>query len=710
MVEFRKIMDRGKRSARMGRGRQPREGSQDPQPREEPKDPQPKEAFQDPQPREAFHYPQAGGGAQSLNQEKLSVRLRDQVHAEAKADPRENQAAVEQREVLYTQLAEYLKMAFSSIQADKRFLLQPGFKIIEKIVDSDTPNDALFLKAIHDADSYDLMVSPSVNVAIYAIKMAATLEFSKTRQVEIGMVALLHDIGMAKIPETLINKKNLTVDEFLVFKERPKYGYDILQAFKAEHAYLAECALQIHERLDGSGYPLGLAADEIHEYAQIIGLVDIYEALIHARPQREKILHFYAVKEVIKTGKDKFQHRLLKALLNTFSIFPLNSYVRLNSGAIGRVTRTYPDQPVRPKVRIIYDSQSKKVLTERFINLPEHSLLYIVDAVSEQELVNISDASYLVTKPGHRRPAPGETGGEPDRHPESDVPDEEKANGAKPVTRLTEASFAKPKSVLPKKFLLILAGIFVAAGIAWQLLGAMFVNGNHQGAVETTARVLEKAKTGLPEQTVAYEVRSPVPTVQHTTAQTENDEKSLGKPVAAEAKADVEVAVAGPPANFEKSTPGVNPAQKIGPPEPGRHPYSILLAHFRKLSTVEAIIAEYKIKGFDPFWVKDGIWYRVLCGNYTDGEQARRVIAEFHLEDVLAEPTRYATWVAGFAGEQALAQKRAELTDMGFSSYVIQDDAGNGHLYVGAFYTVEGARNQHTKLKNAGVDSRIVER
>lgn len=341
-------------------------------------------------------------GAGSLKLSKLPACRIGQGESGREEATQDSQATIEKRSVLFTQANDYLRMAFDSVKQDKLFSLEPGFKILEKIVDTRTPIDALFLRAIHDEEAYDLMISPSVNVAIYAIKMAGNLGFSKTRQVGIGMVGLMHDIGMAKIPAELVYKQDLTDEEFSIFKERPRYGYDILQVFNDDYPYLPECALQIHERIDGSGYPHGLQADEINEYAQIIGLVDIYEALIHSRPQREKILHFYAVKEIIKTGKDKFQQRFLKALLNTFSIFPLNSYVRLNSDAIGRVIQTYPDQPMRPKIQIIYDSQNKRVLTERYISLPEHSLLYIVDSVSEQELIDLSEASYLVTKAGQK--------------------------------------------------------------------------------------------------------------------------------------------------------------------------------------------------------------------------------------------------------------------------------------------------------------------
>ena len=88
----------------------------------------------------------------------------------------------------------------------------------------------------------------------------------------------------------------------------------------------------------------------------------------------------------INTGKDRFDRKYLKALLNTFTVFPLHSYVRLNSDAIGKVIETYPDQPMRPKIRIEYDSQNQKVLTDRIVALPEDSLLHIVDSVTDEEI------------------------------------------------------------------------------------------------------------------------------------------------------------------------------------------------------------------------------------------------------------------------------------------------------------------------------------
>jgi len=708
MVEFSKIMRRGKRRRSGGGG-------------------------------------QVDAGTGSLKLSKLPSRRRSAVETKREQMPiSQPQATVEKRNLLYTQATDFLRIAFDSVKEEKDFSLQPGFKILEKIVDTRTPIDALFLKAIHDEDAYDLMISPSVNVAIYAIKMAENLGFSKTRQIEIGMVGLLHDIGMAKIPADLVYKQDLTDDEFLIFKERPQYGYDILQVFNNDYGYLAECALQIHERIDGSGYPRGLQADEINEYAQIIGLVDIYEALIHSRPQREKILHFYAVKEIIKTGKDKFQQRFLKALLNTFSIFPLNSYVRLNSGAIGRVVQTYPDQPMRPKIQIIYDSQSKRVLTERYVSLPEHSLLYITDSVSEQELMELSEASYLVSKPGKGVADSTEEEVESGDRPQIQTASTKKLVDKKTGPRLTQARAAGAKSSFGKKILLALAVFFLVAGGVWQYLADTSVNGQNRDTEQTEPQLKGKTHsdltqekkpspnltqvpkvtkydqsvanvTSVPPEPVATVTDTPADLTSHTKTQVKTDTENKPSTGTLEKSLEIESS-AGPDNSVNETKPPLkNVVKEIGLPESGRYPYSILLASFRKASGVERLISKLETEGLYPYWVKldlgeDGIWYRVFNGFYQDEQQALLIIEQNNLQGALPKPTRFATWLGGFANQQHLENEIADLSNRGFSAYSIMDEDNVAHLFVGAFFTRKGAEVQSAILKDAGFESTVVER
>ena len=295
------------------------------------------------------------------------------------------------RKLLYEEASAYIGEVLNALRSRKGFTLEKGFAVIQQIVAVNYPQDPVLILALHQDDLRRYVTQHPVNVAVFAIKMADHLGFEKSKQVEIGMASLLHDVGMAAVPDKILYKQGKLNDpEKKIFRQRPNFSSKILRTLGPEYAYLAECAVQVYERIDGSGYPRGLKADEMHEYAQIIGLLDMYESLIHSRPQRGRRTPFAAVKEIINTSKNHFQKEYLKALLSIFTAFPIHSYVRLNSDAIGKVIETYPDQPLRPKIQIIYDSQKRKVLTEKIIALPEDPLLHIIDSITENEIGQLS--------------------------------------------------------------------------------------------------------------------------------------------------------------------------------------------------------------------------------------------------------------------------------------------------------------------------------
>jgi HD-GYP domain-containing protein (c-di-GMP phosphodiesterase class II) len=336
--------------------------------------------------REIENKPQALKGTSADKKAKLSfVKLSGDLSKNSKTGtptvPDKN------RKLLYEEASAYIAEVLNALRSRKRFALKKGFEIVQKIVTVNSPQDPVLILALHQDDWRQYVTQHPVNVAVFAIKMADHLGFEKSKQVEIGLAGLLHDVGMAAVPDKILYKQGKLNDaEKKIFRQRPNFSSKILRTLGPEYAYLAECAVQVYERIDGSGYPRGLKANEMHEYAQIIGLLDMYESLIHSRPQRAKHTPFAAVKEIINTSKNHFQKEYLKALLSIFTAFPIHSFVRLNSDAIGKVIETYPDQPLRPKIQIIYDSQKRKVLTEKIIALPEDPLLHIVDSISENEI------------------------------------------------------------------------------------------------------------------------------------------------------------------------------------------------------------------------------------------------------------------------------------------------------------------------------------
>jgi hypothetical protein len=110
------------------------------------------------------------------------------------------------------------------------------------------------------------------------------------------------------------------------------------------------------------------------------------EALTHHRPHRKRMLPHKAVQKIVQTQKVQFHQRLLKVMIEELSVFSLNSMVRLNSNAIGRVAETTPGQPLRPVVQLIFDAEGHEIMEDRYISLKEFPLLYIVDEVEESEL------------------------------------------------------------------------------------------------------------------------------------------------------------------------------------------------------------------------------------------------------------------------------------------------------------------------------------
>ena len=289
------------------------------------------------------------------------------------------------------------------IKGGINFEIGPVVNISEAIVDCLHPQEMLkpMLQNNHDTCSIllnassvrqlsDYLVAHMVNVAIFAIEIGAGLLYSREQLIKLGVAGLLHDVGMWKIPREII-EKNVPLDdkEFDMLKRHPEYGFEILSFLGEEYAWLTEIVLQEHERENGQGYPRGLKGEEINENAKIIGMADVYEASSHFRSYKKHLIPHYAIKELLNIQRGTFSPHIIKALIGRLSIFPLYSYVRLNSGYVGRVIEVNKDYPLRPTVEILFDTQKKKMHKTQTIKLADTPILYITGAVDEEDLPDL---------------------------------------------------------------------------------------------------------------------------------------------------------------------------------------------------------------------------------------------------------------------------------------------------------------------------------
>ena len=289
---------------------------------------------------------------------------------------------------IYDEFYEFLAEVLDAAKTDQKFSIDRGVELVAKVIDTPSAIESLYRKAIYRKEfKYDSRVH-GINVAIFAIKIGEGLGYKRDQLVELGIAALIHDIGMCKIPDEVVNKEGiLTNEEYALIKKHPQFGYEIvLNSLGEKYKWLAEVVSQEQEREGGQGYPRGLQGNEIHEYAKVIGIVDVYEALSHPRPQRKRFLPYEATKVIVNSSKNIFPQKLIRALLTKLSCFPISSYVVLNSKAIGRVMETNEASPLRPVIEMLYDSMGKKLTEKKIVKLQDTPLLYITDSMFEEDL------------------------------------------------------------------------------------------------------------------------------------------------------------------------------------------------------------------------------------------------------------------------------------------------------------------------------------
>ncbi len=285
---------------------------------------------------------------------------------------------------LYLDLHREVAQVLQSIKEKKPIDPLPLRDYIPRITDAVKKEEYLFLKAIQRKRYASWLISHSVNVAIFAIKVGIGLKYDHDKLTRLGLAALLHDVGMSAVPNSILFKHGkLTPDEYEVVKEHPLHGYKLLKHLETEYPYLPEVALQEQEREDGSGYPQGLTGENIHEFAKIIGIVDVFEALVHGRAYREGFITYNAIQKIIEQRAKQFNIKYVRALINSVTMFPVGSLVKLSTEEIARVVSVNSLRPMRPVVEILTDASGGKLKAPIRLNLEEEPLIYIVKPIEE---------------------------------------------------------------------------------------------------------------------------------------------------------------------------------------------------------------------------------------------------------------------------------------------------------------------------------------
>ena len=165
--------------------------------------------------------------------------------------------------------------------------------------------------------------------------------------------ALLHDVGKALIPLKVLNKPGtLTAEEMNLVRFHPVRGYKFLKEYGDLSRTVLLCVLQHHERIDGTGYPLGVQGDKIHPFAKIISVADVFDAMTSQRSYARRATPYEAVDIMKREMAGKLDQRVCEEFLNKLSQRFVGDVVQLSNGQRGEVVFLNPADCTRPIVRM----------------------------------------------------------------------------------------------------------------------------------------------------------------------------------------------------------------------------------------------------------------------------------------------------------------------------------------------------------------------
>jgi len=280
---------------------------------------------------------------------------------------------------IYDEALLYARMIYDSDLSGEQPLDNDFIKAIDKIIVALLKRSKelfkLLLKAYPEREDY--IYYHVVNVCIMSVELGIGLGYDRNKLGELGIAALLHDIGQTEYSDLTEKRERFTKNDYNRIKNHPNRGAEILGLIaKGLDKKIIDAIRHEHERYDGSGYPQGLKSRDISEYARIIGVVDVYEAMIHKRPYRDTMTPLDTMRAILD-NKKAYGLDILKCLIENIGIFPVGTYVQLNTKQISLVVKGNPKSPFRPVVDIVSDADGSKLNAPRTVDLTQSSMLFI---------------------------------------------------------------------------------------------------------------------------------------------------------------------------------------------------------------------------------------------------------------------------------------------------------------------------------------------
>lgn len=236
---------------------------------------------------------------------------------------------------------------------------EEALSVVDEISNSVLRNSGalISLARLKNKDDYTYMHSVAVCALMVSLAKQLKLDSEQIRQA--GLAGLLHDIGKMMIPPEILNKPGkLTDAEFLSVKNHPSEGHKMLLESGVTSDMTLDVCLHHHEKVDGSGYPERLAAEQISLYAKMGAVCDVYDAITSNRPYKNGWEPADSLRKMAEWSNGHFDQRIFEAFVHSIGIYPISSLVQLGSGRLGVVIEQSEKSLLTPIVKVFFSIKS----------------------------------------------------------------------------------------------------------------------------------------------------------------------------------------------------------------------------------------------------------------------------------------------------------------------------------------------------------------
>lgn len=253
----------------------------------------------------------------------------------------------------YNQSIRVVTKAFDDIRLSQRVPLDTFTATAEDIAEKTASAGNIIDQMYNLPKCDDYTIYHSVNVSAIAATIAMWLGYPAESINSISLAALLHDVGKSQLPETLLSQQGLlSPGEWEFYKKHTYYGSQLVEKIPNVAKSLLAAVLEHHERVDGSGYPNGLTGDEIHPYAKIIAIADLYDEALTLNREEPRLLSPYASLERLRENIDKVDAKICLTFITKMTSFLSGNRVALSDGREGLVVCVNKAFPARSMVQM----------------------------------------------------------------------------------------------------------------------------------------------------------------------------------------------------------------------------------------------------------------------------------------------------------------------------------------------------------------------